>query len=62
MKRHRLKWFKDNIGKELYRLDVPVKVTKSNYAELYRLQEDETLFFSQKPISYYLGQKRQIRS
>lgn len=61
MKKHRLKWFKDNIGKDLYRINIPVKVTESNYAELYRMQEDESLFFSPKPISYYLGRKRQTK-
>ncbi len=62
MRKHRLKWFEDNIGRIIYRWDIQVMVTKSNYKELYRLQEEECILYSNAPKFLISGRKNRTKS
>ena len=62
MRKHRLKWFKDNIGKQIYRHEIPILVTRSNFEKLYDLQDEELMLFSNTPKFLNWGRKHRKKS
>lgn len=50
------------IGKRIYRHEIPITVTRSNYEKLYNMQEEELILFSNTPKLLNWGWKRQTKS